>query len=56
MIVRILNTESLPQAGPDFPKIPQRGIDVQAAVITLWNPTAQTWQLVSKPTGIPLDR
>ena len=40
----------------DFPKIPQRGIDVQAAVITLWNPTAQTWQLVSKPTGIPLDR
>jgi len=40
----------------DFPKIPQRGIDVQAAVITLWNPTSQTWQLVSKPTGIPLDR
>jgi branched-chain amino acid transport system substrate-binding protein len=40
----------------DFPKIPQRGIDVQAAVITLWSPTAQTWQLVSKPTGIPLDR
>ena len=40
----------------DFPKVPQRGIDVQAAVITLWNPTEQTWQLVSKPTGIPLDR
>jgi branched-chain amino acid transport system substrate-binding protein len=40
----------------DFPKVPQRGIDVQAAVITLWNPTAQTWQLVSKPTGIPLER
>jgi branched-chain amino acid transport system substrate-binding protein len=40
----------------DFPKIPQRGIDVQAAVVTLWSPTAQTWQLVSKPTGIPLDR
>jgi branched-chain amino acid transport system substrate-binding protein len=40
----------------DFPKIPQRGIDVQDAVITLWSPAAQTWQLVSKPTGIPLDR
>jgi branched-chain amino acid transport system substrate-binding protein len=40
----------------DFPKIPQRGLDVQAAVVTLWSPTEQTWQLVSKPTGIPLDR
>jgi branched-chain amino acid transport system substrate-binding protein len=39
----------------DFQKIPQRGLDVQAAVITLWNPSAKTWQLVSKPTGIPLD-
>jgi branched-chain amino acid transport system substrate-binding protein len=40
----------------DFPKIPQRGLDVQGAVVTLWNPTKQTWELVSKPTGIPLDR
>jgi branched-chain amino acid transport system substrate-binding protein len=40
----------------DFPKIPQRGLDVQASIVTLWNPTAQAWQLVSKPTGIPLDR
>ena len=39
----------------DFTKIPQRGLDVQAAIVTLWSPTAQTWQLVSKPTGIPLD-
>jgi len=39
----------------DFTTIPQRGLDVQAAIITLWSPTAQTWQLVSKPTGIPLD-
>jgi ABC-type branched-subunit amino acid transport system substrate-binding protein len=40
----------------DFPKIPQRGLDVQASIVTLWSPTHQTWQLVSKPTGIPLDR
>ena len=40
----------------DFSKIPQRGLDVQAAVVTLWSPTKQTWELVSKPTGIPLDR
>ncbi len=39
----------------DFTKIPQRGLDVQDAVMTLWSPTAQTWQLVSKPAGIPLD-
>jgi branched-chain amino acid transport system substrate-binding protein len=39
----------------DFSKIPQRGLDVQDAIVTLWSPTAQTWQLVSKPTGIPLD-
>ena len=40
----------------NFPKNPQRGLDVQAAIVTLWSPTAQTWQPVSKPTGIPLDR
>jgi branched-chain amino acid transport system substrate-binding protein len=40
----------------DFPKIPQRGLDVQGAVVTLWNPAHQTWELVSKPTGIPLSQ
>lgn len=40
----------------DFSKVPQRGLNVQDAIVTLWSPTAQTWQLVSKPTGIPLDR
>jgi branched-chain amino acid transport system substrate-binding protein len=39
----------------DFTRIPQRGLDVQAAIVTRWSPDAQTWQLVSKPTGIPLD-
>lgn len=40
----------------DFPKTPQRGLDVQTAVVTLWNPTQKSWEIVSKPTGIPLDR
>jgi branched-chain amino acid transport system substrate-binding protein len=40
----------------DFPKIPQRGLDVQGAVVTLWSPAHQTWELVSKPTGIPLGK
>jgi branched-chain amino acid transport system substrate-binding protein len=39
----------------DFTKVPQRGLNVQDAIVTKWSPTAQTWQLVSKPTGIPLD-
>jgi branched-chain amino acid transport system substrate-binding protein len=38
----------------DFPRSPQRGLDVQNAVVTLWNPTQQTWELVSRPTGVPL--
>jgi branched-chain amino acid transport system substrate-binding protein len=40
----------------DFQKTPQRGLDVQNAVMTEWSQSAQTWQLVSKPTGIPLDK
>ena len=38
----------------DFPKNPQRGLDVQGVIITLWSPAHQTWELVSKPTGVPL--
>jgi branched-chain amino acid transport system substrate-binding protein len=40
----------------DFSKAPQRGLNVQNAIVTLWSPSTQTWQPVSKPTGIPLDR
>jgi branched-chain amino acid transport system substrate-binding protein len=39
----------------DFPRSPQRGLDAQNAVVTRWNPSRQTWDLVSKPTGLPLD-
>jgi branched-chain amino acid transport system substrate-binding protein len=38
----------------DFPDIPQRGLDVQGVIVTLWSPDRQTWQLVSKPAGVPL--
>jgi branched-chain amino acid transport system substrate-binding protein len=40
----------------DLTKIPQRGLDVEGAVMTLWSPAHQTWELVSKPTGIPLSQ
>jgi len=38
----------------DFPKVPQRGLDVSNAVVTRWSPKAQTWEVVSKPAGVPL--
>jgi branched-chain amino acid transport system substrate-binding protein len=40
----------------DFAKTPQRGLDVQSAIVTLWSPAHQTWELVSKPTGIPVGK
>jgi branched-chain amino acid transport system substrate-binding protein len=40
----------------DFPKIPQRGLDEKDAVVTLWNPAQKAWEVVSKPTGVPLKR
>ena len=38
----------------DFEKVPQRGLDVSNAVMTLWNPEKQIWDVVSKPGGAPL--
>lgn len=38
----------------DFERMPQRGLDVTNAVVTLWSPAAQTWEVVSKPGGEPL--
>jgi branched-chain amino acid transport system substrate-binding protein len=38
----------------DFAKVPQRGLDVTNAVVTRWSPQDKTWQVVSKPTGVPL--
>jgi branched-chain amino acid transport system substrate-binding protein len=39
----------------DFSGIPQRGLDINAAIVTRWRPASQTWRLVSRPTGIPLN-
>ena len=40
----------------DFPNIPQRGLGIDDAVVTLWSPAHQTWELVSEPTGTPLGK
>ena len=40
----------------DFPNIPQRGLGISDVIVTRWNPTDQTWQLVSEPTGTPLGK
>jgi branched-chain amino acid transport system substrate-binding protein len=38
----------------DFVREPQRGLDVTNSVVTRWSPEQKTWQVVSKPTGVPL--
>jgi branched-chain amino acid transport system substrate-binding protein len=38
----------------DFERVPQRGLDVNDAVVTLWDPGKKTWQVVSEPAGAPL--
>jgi branched-chain amino acid transport system substrate-binding protein len=35
----------------DFNKIPQRGLDVGAIVMTRWQPDENTWTIISKPGG-----
>ena len=40
----------------DFPNIPQRGLDIDDVVVTLWSPAHQTWEVVSEPTGTPLGK
>ena len=38
----------------DFEKVPQRGLDVSNAVVTLWSKKTQTWDVVSEPGGTPV--
>ncbi len=38
----------------DFTKTPQRGLDLADSVVTRWSPQHGTWEVVSKPEGIPL--
>jgi branched-chain amino acid transport system substrate-binding protein len=39
----------------DFEREPQRGLDVNSAIVTLWDPEKKSWVPVAKPTGVPLD-
>jgi branched-chain amino acid transport system substrate-binding protein len=39
----------------DFVKTPQRGLDIDNVVVTRWSPSLNHWEVMSKPTGIPLD-
>jgi branched-chain amino acid transport system substrate-binding protein len=39
----------------DFTAAPQRGLDVSDTVVTRWAPVKNIWEVVSKPTGIPLN-
>ncbi len=38
----------------DFKAVPQRGLTVKNALVTRWTPSADTWTVVSEPTGTPL--
>ncbi|MDB5409756.1 MAG: transporter substrate-binding protein [Rhodospirillales bacterium] len=38
----------------DFEREPQRGLDVQDAVVTLWDPAKKNWIPVSQAAGAPL--
>ncbi len=38
----------------DFKSVPQRGLTVRNALVSRWDPAANTWIVVSQPTGIPL--
>jgi branched-chain amino acid transport system substrate-binding protein len=39
----------------DFKKSPQRGLGLDAALVTRWDPSQRHWIPVSKPTGVPLE-
>ena len=38
----------------DFTKTTQRGLDIDNVVVTRWSASAKHWEVMSKPTGIPL--
>jgi branched-chain amino acid transport system substrate-binding protein len=39
----------------DFEHSAQRGLDVNDAIVTLWDPEKKNWVPVARPTGLPLD-
>ncbi|MDF2115196.1 ABC transporter substrate-binding protein [Roseiarcaceae bacterium H3SJ34-1] len=40
----------------DFPANPQRGLGGDSVVVTRWNATQQSFEMVSKPGGVPISR
>ncbi len=38
----------------DFKAVPQRGLTVKNALVSRWDPAADSWTVVSQPTGTPL--
>jgi branched-chain amino acid transport system substrate-binding protein len=40
----------------DFEKVPQRGLSVENAVVTRWNRASKRWDVLSQPTGVPLEK
>jgi branched-chain amino acid transport system substrate-binding protein len=40
----------------DFKAVPQRGLTVKNALVSRWDPAADTWIVVSQPTGVPLHK
>ena len=40
----------------DFTKIPQRGLSDENVVVSRWDATRGAWEVVSRPTGIPIER
>jgi branched-chain amino acid transport system substrate-binding protein len=52
----IANLENYPSIDGmlNFKQVPQRGLAVDNAVMTLWDKQKQVWQVVSKPGGAPL--
>jgi branched-chain amino acid transport system substrate-binding protein len=52
----IANLENYPSIDGvlNFKTVPQRGLSVGNAVMTLWGKQNQVWQVVSKPGGAPL--
>jgi branched-chain amino acid transport system substrate-binding protein len=40
----------------DFTRETQRGLNLDNAVVTLWDPAKKNWIPVSGPTGVPLEQ
>jgi branched-chain amino acid transport system substrate-binding protein len=39
----------------DFEKVPQRGLSIDDTLVTQWQPGEKRWEVLSKPTGLPLN-